>query len=199
MQEEMIDDLESFTCCLHGRSRFSKVDEMRHHLLTDKCGEEVISASQNTNLATLPPSRCSLKQHIRSCNYQVTIWKRGDQPVPDIPNPTEGYGWILNNGILEPLWTEEEEELALPQTVIDKVLNDVPDAEEEENDQECVLQNSLDDTHDFSSVQKALIKIRNSQHGLMVVRMVQLYVSGNFEFWRVGEINIILWPSERLL
>ena len=129
----------------------------------------------------------------------MTIWKHGDQPVPDIPNPTEGYGWILNNGILEPLWTEEEEELALPQTVIDKVLNDVPDAEEEENDQECVLQNSLDDTHDFSSVQKALIKIRNSQHGLMVVRMVQLYVSGNFEFWRVGEINIILWPSERLL
>ena len=130
----------------------------------------------------------------------MTIWKRGDQPVPDIPNPTEGYGWVLNNDILEPLWTEEEEEeLALPQTVIDKVLNDVPDAGEEENDQECVLQNSLDDTHDFSSVQKALIKIRNSQHGLMVVRMVQLYVSRNFEFWRVGGINVKLWPSETLL
>ena len=28
-----------------------------------------------------------------------------------MPLPTEGHGWVLNNGLLEPVWTEEEEEL----------------------------------------------------------------------------------------
>ena len=76
----------------------------------------------------------------------------GDQPVPDTSNLTDRYGWVLNNYILGPLWTEEEEELTLPQTVIDNLFNDVPDSdEEEENDRECVLLNGLGDTQDFSS------------------------------------------------
>ena len=152
VQEQVIDDLESFTCCVYGRSRFSKVDDLRHHLLKEKCGEDVISASQNVDLATLPPSRRSLKQHIRRSNYQVAIWKHGDQPMPHIPNPTEGHGWVINNGSLEPLWTEEEEELTLPQTVIDDLVNDFPGSDdEEEDDRECFLQNGLDDSLDSSS------------------------------------------------
>ncbi len=47
LREEMIHKLESFTCCIYGRARFSKVDDLRHHMLTEKCGEEIITASQN--------------------------------------------------------------------------------------------------------------------------------------------------------
>ena len=75
---------------------------------------------------------------------QVAI--RADQPVPDIPEPTHGHGWVRNNGILEPLWTEEEEELVLPQDVIDGLLEDVLDSEDE--DGQYILQNGLDDSLD---------------------------------------------------
>ena len=36
-------------------------------------------------LGYLPPCRCSLKQHVRRCDYQVAIWKHGDLAMPDIP------------------------------------------------------------------------------------------------------------------
>ena len=71
--------------------------------------------------------------------------------MPHIPNPTEGHGWVINNGSLEPLWTEEEEELTLPQTVIDDLVNGVPGSDDEEDDRECFLQNGLDDSLDSSS------------------------------------------------
>ena len=48
-------------------------------------------------------------------------------------------------GVLEPLWTEEEEEFTLPQDVIDDLLNDVHDSDEEE-DGDCILQNCICDT-----------------------------------------------------
>ena len=154
VQEQTIDELEYFTCCVYGRPRFRKVDDLRHHLLKEKCGEDVISASQNVDLATLPPSRCRLKQHMHRSHYQVVIWKHGDQPMPHIPNPTEGHGWVVNNGSLEPLWTEEVEELTLPQSVIEDLVNDVPgsdDEEEDDRESQCILQNGVDDSLDSSS------------------------------------------------
>jgi len=38
----------------------------------------------------------------------------------------------MKNEVLESLWAEEEEELSLPQDVIDDLLNDVHDSDEEE-------------------------------------------------------------------
>jgi len=61
--------------------------------------------------------------------------------VPDIPQPIEGHWWTMKNGVLEPLWTEEEEELTLPQDAIDNLLNNVHGSDEEEEDGDCILQN----------------------------------------------------------
>ena len=85
-------------------------------MLKEKCGDEVISASHNIDLATLPPCRRSFKQHVHRCNYQVAIWKRSDQPVSDIRQPTEGHawtmteghGWTMKNKVLEPLWQRKK-------------------------------------------------------------------------------------------
>jgi len=54
----------------------------------------------------------------------------------------------MKNEVLEPLWTEEEEELSLPQDVTDDLLNAVHDSDEEEEDGDCILQNSIDNTLD---------------------------------------------------
>jgi hypothetical protein len=90
-------------------------------------------------------------QHIRLCNYQIAVWRRADQPDPDIPLPTEGHGWVLNNGLMEPFWTKEEEELILQQTVIHTMQNDFDDAdpdEEEEGYEQDDIENSLDSCSD---------------------------------------------------
>jgi len=117
-------------------------------MLKEKCGDEAISASHNIDLATLPPCRRSFKQHVHRCNYQVAIWKRSDQPVPEIPQTIEGHGWTMKNEVLEPLWAEEEEQLSLSHDVTDDLLNDVHDTDEDEEDGDCMLQNGTDDTLD---------------------------------------------------
>ena len=151
----MIDKLESFTCCVCGRPRFGKVNDLRYQMLKDKCGDEVISARYNSDLPTLPLCRRSFKQHAHRCNYQVAIWKRSEQPVPDIPQPTEGHRWTMKNEVLEPSWAEEEDELSLPQDIIDDLLNDVHDSDEEEENGDCILQNGLDDILDSNDSDEA--------------------------------------------
>ena len=65
VKEEVIEGMEAFTCAVYNRSRLTKVDELRRQLLKDKCRHEVINANQEVDLATLPPCRRSLVQHIR--------------------------------------------------------------------------------------------------------------------------------------
>ena len=151
----MIDKLQSFTFCVYGRPRFSKADNVRYQTLKEKCGDEVISAGHSIDLATLPPCRRSFKQHVHRCNSQVAIRKRSEQPVPDIPQPTEGHGWKMKNGVMEPLWEEEEEEWSLRQDVIDKIPNAVHDSDEEEENGDCILQNGIHDTLDSSDSDEA--------------------------------------------
>jgi len=62
--------------------------------------------------------------------------------------------WTMKNEVLEPMWTEKEEELSLPQDVIDDLLNDVHDFEEEDEG-DCIFQNVIDDTLDTDDSDEA--------------------------------------------
>jgi len=46
VKDGVIDKLESFTCCVYGRPRFSKVSNLRYPMLEEKCGDEVFLRSQ---------------------------------------------------------------------------------------------------------------------------------------------------------
>ena len=146
--DKRLNEVEDFTCAIYRRQRFHKVDNLRYHLLKEICKDE-ISAKLNIDLAAFPPFHKSLKQPAFRANYQAAIWKRAHEPLPVIPNPTEGHGWVLSDGILEPLWTEEKEERVLPQAAIDSLLDDLPDDEDEEsmleNDESLVSDESEDD------------------------------------------------------
>ena len=58
-----------------------------------------------------------------------------------------------DDGMHVPVWTEEEEELVLPQTVIEDLVGDIQDQEDDEMDVdfEPVLQNGLEDPLDSDS------------------------------------------------
>ena len=112
--EHQVDELEEFTCLLYHWQRIKKVDELRYVMLKEKCENDTISANVNIDMASLPPCRRSLKQHVLRTNFQVAIWKRAHEPTPEIPDPLSGHRWVKQDEMLVPVWTKEEDELTLP-------------------------------------------------------------------------------------
>ena len=78
---------------------------------------------------------------MKRCNYQVAIWKRALEPMPEVPAANNGHGWIAIDGILEPLWSTEGEELILPTALVD-IFEDIPDSDN--NDDVSVLPRELE-------------------------------------------------------
>ena len=74
-------------------------------------------------MATLPPCKKALVEHIRRVNYQIAIWKNAHIAQPDIPHPWENHGWTQKTGVLEPLWFKEEE--VVPGSMVDMVIDAV--------------------------------------------------------------------------
>ena len=107
---------------MYGRPKFVHVDDLRFYMLNDKCKNETISLNSNIDLSALPPCRKSLVQYTRLANFQRTIWKRAHVPAPDIPEANDGNGWHVCDGTLQPLWTEEDEKLTLPEAVINDII-----------------------------------------------------------------------------
>ena len=104
----LVDELEELTCAIYGQSKFSSVDELRLQKFKEKCGTHSADASRNVDLALLPPCKKVLVQHIKRVNYQVAIWKRAHESVPEIPHPCD-HGWVEEDGIQEPLCFRRQE------------------------------------------------------------------------------------------
>ena len=129
--EDLIDDLEEFTCAIYGRARVHKVDELRHVRIKELCAkEDQLYPSKNVDLGTLPPCRRSLEQHIRRVNYQVGIWKRSHIPKPDVPDVKADHGWVLKDDKPEPLWYTGD---VLPQQLVD-IADDALVSEDDDSD-----------------------------------------------------------------
>lgn len=128
--------LEEFTCNMYGNQRIKKINDLRLNMIQRKCGSEILKASKNVDLGSLPPCKSCLVQHIRRVNYQVGIWKHAHIKKPHIPAATDGHGWTLNHNKLEPLWTEDD---ILPVKLVDvleKVLENTGDSDSDEETNE---------------------------------------------------------------
>ena len=139
VDKDFFDELQAFICVIYGRSQFRHVDNLRFYLLQEKCDrEESVNANTNIDLSSFPPCSKSLKQHVKRANYQTAIWKRSHVPNADIPNASEGHGWHVSDGILQPLWTEEVEELTLPESVIDDLVRESERNEDDQSESEDI-------------------------------------------------------------
>ena len=94
-----------------------------------------------------------MAKHSRCANFQTAIWKRAHLPEYNIPAPTDGHGWEINEGVLEPKWNSGD---ILPQNIVDLLVEegDFEDAEEEDDsdvesnvgsDHELILSEDSDD------------------------------------------------------
>ncbi len=99
--------LEELTCSMYGNPRFSDINQCRLFKLKEKCDDK-LDPTNSVDMGSLPPCQDCLHQHTRRVNYQVAIWKQSHIPLPTTPEPTDGHGWTLEEGTLEPLWTSGE-------------------------------------------------------------------------------------------
>ena len=130
VSEDLVKDLEEFTCAMYGKPRFTNIDDLRYTILKGKCDVEgKLDPSNNVDMGSLPPCGKSLLQHIRRVNYQVGIWKRAYIAEPEIPNPADGHGWVMVDGRLEPMWCEGD---ILPRQLT-SILESVVQSEEEDD------------------------------------------------------------------
>ena len=142
--EDLLREVEEYTCAMYGYSRFSSVDELRLFKLKEKCEGKPTTAMRNIDMSTLPPCRKCLIQHVRRVNYQISIWKNSHIAQPNIPVPSERHGWTKVNGNLEPLWIEGQ---VLPQRLAD-ILQETIDADSDEEGEEEDSDVEVDDIVD---------------------------------------------------
>lgn len=133
VEDEVTDELESFTCALYGRAhKIHSVNEFRNTRLNELCSQSGILPSKNIDMSGMPPCKQSLIQHIRRVNYQVAVWKRAHIAFPTVPKASESHGWKVEDDIIQPVWYEGN---IVPQILAD-IAGDGEESEEASSDDE---------------------------------------------------------------
>ena len=140
LSETVLTDLEEFTCAIYGQPRFKSVDSLRLFKVKDKCEAKPASALRNVDLATIPPCKMCLIEHIKRVNYQVAIWKLSHIANPDIPAASDNHGWKNENNIMQPLWTDGH---LVPPQMMGKLVDTI-----NENENNDYNENDDDDDDD---------------------------------------------------
>ena len=92
--DETAEALESFVCKLYSpRQKHTNTAELHWYLFSQKHAEG----------EKLPPTRGTLRPHICRAHYVTMIWVHADDPLPQLPSPTD-YGWKEDNGRLASVW-----------------------------------------------------------------------------------------------
>ncbi|KAG0711428.1 hypothetical protein GWK47_020627 [Chionoecetes opilio] len=88
---DVFNSIQAFTCQLYaGNTKIVGAISLRYHMFCAKKGQ--IESGQ------LPPCEDSLMQHTLRANYQAAIWRRSLENLPDVPAPSAGHGWELDDG-----------------------------------------------------------------------------------------------------
>uniref|UniRef100_UPI00358F4B42 putative helicase MOV-10 n=1 Tax=Myxine glutinosa TaxID=7769 RepID=UPI00358F4B42 len=107
IKPQVLRQLEQFTCLMYEQSSKSSVDVIRTKLLWEMVGEDnKLTSKSKVELAHLPPCHSALKPHVQRVNHRVALFKRAHKPRIEKPKPdSEGQGWTLIDGLLEPVWS----------------------------------------------------------------------------------------------
>ena len=117
------------------------------------CGEDgkINPSTPNFDMAKLPPCHDCLAQHINRTNYQVAIWKCAEHGLLEIPDPTDGHGWYIVYGLMEPLWTERNIVPLHLESDLEEVMDESGSDDDSDNDMvytESIAFDSDDDDSD---------------------------------------------------
>ena len=144
LSDEVKAGLESFVSILYGQRLCSDVNEARYLMLQKKCKGDLSAVSKkNINLASFPPCRSALHQHFNHVNLAVGVCVWAMVRQPEYPLLTDGQGWTMQNGRLEPLWTEE--------SVLPAELADILEQRQESDDHNATDDEDSEIDQEFDS------------------------------------------------
>ena len=81
-----------------------------------------LCGTKNFDTSSILPSQGSLNEHSRRANFQAAIWKRAHLTEYDVPAPTDGHGWEVSKGSMEPEWNSTD---MLPQSIVDLLAEEL--------------------------------------------------------------------------
>ena len=92
----MIQGLKSFTMRLYRQN-------VPHSVKSPSDNRWYLFSKKQSEADKLPPTKAALKYKIL---YVTMMWKRSDQPNPELPDPYS-FGWQDVDGIVQPVLTDE--------------------------------------------------------------------------------------------
>ena len=134
LSDEIMTDLEKFTCIMYGQARETSVNTVRVNMLKKMVGEdETLNSKSKVDLARIPPCLDSLIPHSQRCNHRLACHKRAHQAIIEKPKPYDtDQGWCkVEGGSLEPVWTKGP---VLPLSLIELLDSGDWDDEDEEDE-----------------------------------------------------------------
>lgn len=87
INEENFSQLEKFVCQVFApKTQITSIETLRWNMFSKK---------QITN-DLLPPTKASLRPHLKRANYQTIVWSRSSLRYQNLPSPAN-YGWTFEN------------------------------------------------------------------------------------------------------
>ena len=127
-----------------------------HHLhIMQSFQENPLANVKKIDCALLPPSHTSLKMKLLRAQYVTILWMSASSAYPtDGMSPTD-YGWLLQDGILQPHWFDGP---AIPESVFTNdndadanVVHNEPDVDADSSADESDAEAWTSDDDDTSS------------------------------------------------
>lgn len=97
MKNDVIENLEKFTCEIYGTKNTKSIDICRHDWLRLGCKSKTV----------LPPNQDCLFKHMQRANYQTGIYRRSLVAKISAPSPVH-HGWKISDDVLEIDWMVNE-------------------------------------------------------------------------------------------
>ena len=75
----------------------------------------------------------------------MAIWRNAHVPQPTVPSQTEGHGWTVQNGAMQPLWTDKD---LLPKELVDiskEIIQKAEDASDTSDEDEEIEEGFFSD------------------------------------------------------
>ena len=144
VEQNIIHELEAFTCLMYGYAREDSVNAVRGKMLKKMIGDDQsLNAKSKVDLVRLPPCQDALIPHIQRTNYRTACYRRASECTIQCPNPYDkGHGWLKSAaGEIEPVWSVGP---FLPARLVDILADN--DEEYDRNDRE--IEEESDDSVD---------------------------------------------------
>ena len=122
---EILQNIESFVCCLYGYPKETSVNMTRHllfqHKFAPRPGCNPLDKIKGIHPSSMPPCKSVLMEKLKRANLVCATWKQSLDPNPHSMDP-KCHGWQVMDGCYKIMWFTGKQ---LPDAVCDCIESDI--------------------------------------------------------------------------